>query len=57
MLIVAKEWGVPAWEVTGENPTQSVRLKWYQRFVAYTNAKAKADALKKEHENSKRNNF
>lgn len=54
---MAKEWGVPAWEVTGENPTQSVRLKWYQRFVAYTNAKAKADALKKEHENSKRNNF
>lgn len=54
ILHIAKEWGCPAWEITGEEPTNQVRFKWYQRFVSFNNAQAKAKEYKENHEKSKR---
>jgi hypothetical protein len=29
VLLAASDWGIPPWEVTGEEPDNAVRLKWY----------------------------
>lgn len=54
ILYIAKEWGCPAWEITGEEPTNQVRLKWYQRFVALNRAEDIARGYKEEYEKSKK---
>ena len=32
---VAQSWGVPPWEVTGEEPTREVRSRWTTRELIF----------------------
>ena len=39
ILQFSKEMGIPPWEVSGEGPTNSAKLKWFYRFQTYVKAK------------------
>lgn len=35
ILVLAERWGCPPWEITGEEPNETNRQKWYERAVLY----------------------
>jgi hypothetical protein len=43
---MAERWGVPPWEVTGEQPPE--RVIWYLRQMAYSEELGRARRAKKE---------
>jgi len=45
-MTAAKSWGVPPWEVTGEELTQWTRRKWLLRFSWVNEKLAKVQAAK-----------
>lgn len=53
-LNMAAEWGVPPWQVTGEEPTRWRRLVWRERWAVYRGTQAEKQRLDAERLKRKR---